>query len=77
MSYIYIYMGALYIYIYDISRLRIKPSHPSYLPTKMEQTECSETSAYKIQAPGNYKEENIQHSEHGTILKSIYVVSQN
>ena len=28
---------------------------------KMEQTECFETSAYKIQAPGNYPEENIQH----------------
>ena len=27
---------------------------------KMEQTECSETSAYKIQMPGNYPEENIQ-----------------
>jgi hypothetical protein len=27
---------------------------------KMEQTECSETSAYKIQTPGNYPEENIQ-----------------
>jgi hypothetical protein len=26
----------------------------------MEQTECSETSAYKIQTPGNYQEENIQ-----------------
>jgi len=26
----------------------------------MEQTECSETSAYKIQTPGNYPEENIQ-----------------
>jgi len=26
----------------------------------MEQTECSETSAYKIQMPGNYPEENIQ-----------------
>ena len=24
----------------------------------MEQTECSETSAYKIQTPGNYPEEN-------------------
>jgi hypothetical protein len=30
---------------------------------KMEQTECSETSAYKIQMPGNYPEENIQHSK--------------
>jgi hypothetical protein len=25
-------------------------------------TECSETSAYKIQTPGNYPEENIQHN---------------
>ena len=25
----------------------------------MEQTECSKTSAYKIQMPGNYPEENI------------------
>jgi len=37
---------------------------------KMEQTECSETSAYKIQALGNYPEENIQHTEHGESLKS-------
>ena len=36
----------------------------------MEQTECSETSAYKIQMPGNYPEENIQHTEHGESLKS-------
>jgi len=27
---------------------------------KMEQTECSEMSAYKIQTPGNYPEESIQ-----------------
>jgi len=32
----------------------------TYLPLKMEQTESSETSAYKIQTPGNYPEENIQ-----------------
>jgi hypothetical protein len=37
---------------------------------KMEQTECSEMSAYKIQATGNYREENLQHSEHGESLKS-------
>jgi len=37
---------------------------------KMEQTECSETSAYKIQTPGNYPEENMQHTEHGESLKS-------
>jgi hypothetical protein len=37
---------------------------------KMEQTECSETLAYKIHTPGNYPEESIQHSEHGKSLKS-------
>jgi hypothetical protein len=30
---------------------------------KMEQIECSETSAYKIQTPGNHPEENIQQTE--------------
>jgi len=37
---------------------------------KMEQAESSEISAYKIQTPGNYPEESIQHSEHGERLKS-------
>jgi len=37
---------------------------------KMEQTECSETWAYKIQTLRNYLEENIQHTEHGESLKS-------
>jgi len=37
---------------------------------KMEQTECAEKSAYKIQKPGNFPEENIQHSEKGENLKS-------
>ena len=37
---------------------------------KMEQTECSETSAYKIQTLGNYPEENMQHTEHGESFKS-------
>ena len=41
----------------------------AYLPMKMEDTECSETSAYKIQTPGNYPEESIQHSEQGKNLK--------
>ena len=36
---------------------------------KTEQTECSETSAHKIQTPGNNPEESIQHSEHGESLK--------
>ena len=46
----------------------------TYLPMKMEQTECSETSAYKIQMPGIYPEESIQHSEHGESLKSRIMV---
>jgi len=36
---------------------------------KMEQTACSETSAYKIQTPGNYPEENIQQSVGFFIIK--------
>jgi hypothetical protein len=36
----------------------------------MEKTECSEKSTYKIQTPGNYPEENVQHTEHGESLKS-------
>ena len=37
----------------------------------MEQTECSETSAYKIQTPGNYPEENIQQ----TVTKFVQATS--
>jgi len=40
------------------------------IPAYEDGTECSETSAYKIQTPGNYPEESIQHSEHGESLKS-------
>jgi hypothetical protein len=36
----------------------------------MEQTECSETSAYKIQTPGNHPKERIKHSKRGENLKS-------
>jgi hypothetical protein len=32
----------------------------TYPPMKMEGTECFETSAYKIQTPGNYPEESKQ-----------------
>jgi len=35
---------------------------------KMEQTECSEMSAYKIQTPGCYPEERIQ-------LNKFYIIS--
>jgi hypothetical protein len=36
----------------------------------MEQTGCSETSVYKLQTPGNYPKESIQHLEQGESLKS-------
>ena len=42
----------------------------TYRPMKMEQTECSETLAYKFETPRNYPEESIQLSEHGESLKS-------
>jgi hypothetical protein len=41
---------------------------------EMEQTECSETSANKIQSPGNYPKERIQPSEPGERLKSRHLV---
>ena len=40
----------------------------------MEQTECSEMSAYKLQTPGNYPKESIQHTEHGESLKSRILI---
>jgi hypothetical protein len=42
----------------------------THLPMKMEQTECSETSSYKIQTPRNNPEESIQHLQHDESLKS-------
>jgi len=46
----------------------------TYLPMQMEETECSEMFAYKIQTPGNYPEESIQHSEQGESLKSRFII---
>jgi hypothetical protein len=43
-------------------------------PMQMEQTECSETSAYKIQTPGNYPKIRIRHSQHGESLKSRTII---
>jgi len=52
--------------------------HSPYLPAYENGTECSETSTYKIQTPGNYPEESIEHSEHGDSLKSrIHVKNLN
>jgi hypothetical protein len=39
-------------------------------PTKMEETECSDRLAHKIQTSGNHPKERIQCSEHGKSLKS-------
>jgi hypothetical protein len=39
---------------------------------KMEQTECSETSAYIIQTLGNYPGESIQHSLNHFKLSSVH-----
>jgi hypothetical protein len=36
----------------------------------MEQTECSETLAFKLPTSVNHPEESIRHSEHGESLKS-------
>ena len=41
-----------------------------HLPAYDDGTECSETSAYKVQTPGDKPEEGIQHLEHGESLKS-------
>jgi len=38
---------------------------------KMEQTECSKTSAFKIQTPGNNPKESIQHSERESLKSRI------
>jgi hypothetical protein len=42
---------------------------PAYT-TNEDGTECSETSAHKIQKPGNHRKERIQHSQQGESLKS-------
>jgi len=38
---------------------------------KMEESECSEKSAHKIQTPENHPKERIEHSEQDESLKSI------
>jgi hypothetical protein len=64
----------LFPYKYPKHFSNLVHSTHAYLPMKMEQTECSETSAYKIRTPGNYPEESIQYSEHDEILKSRIVI---
>jgi len=43
----------------------------SYLPAYEDGTECSETSAYKIQMPRNYPEESIQHLLFNSVISVI------
>jgi hypothetical protein len=57
------------LFLYKYSNI-LNPDHSSYLPSYKDVTECSKMLAYKIQTPGNYQEESIQHSEHGKSLKS-------
>jgi hypothetical protein len=49
----------------------------TYLPTNMGQRECFETSAYKIQTPGNYPEESIQRDLylHHKFLHAMYITN--
>jgi hypothetical protein len=44
-----------------------------YPPVKMEPTEGSETSAFNIQTPGKYQEENIPYLQHGESLKTTII----
>jgi len=43
----------------------------AHLPAYADGTECSETSAYKIQKPANQPKESIKHSGHGESLVEI------
>jgi hypothetical protein len=46
----------------------------TYLPMKLEETECSETAAYEIQTPENYPEQSTRHSEQSESLKSEWLL---
>jgi len=48
----------------------LKSSNSSYLTAYEDEIKCSKTSAYKIQTPGNYSEENIQQM----CLSLVYIV---
>jgi len=43
----------------------------------MEQTECPETSAYKLQTPGNYPKESIQQLYQYVVIRSYFKVFRN
>jgi len=54
----------------DLAR---RESFYTYPPMKMDQTECSETSAYKIQTPGNYPEENTHKTNIIKLFRSNHI----
>ena len=65
----------------DVSKHSVSSSYASrcrmstfYTYLHMKIGQCSETSAYKIQTPGNYPEESIQHTEHGESLESRILI---
>jgi hypothetical protein len=45
--------------------------------TYEDRTECSETSAHKIQTPGNHPNEGTQHSEHGESKKKKKILKSS
>ena len=49
-------------------------SVPSSLPMKMEQIECSETSAYIIQTPVNYPKKNIFRTRRKFEIKNTLIL---
>jgi len=48
------------LFPYDTATYLKPRSFYTHLPAYEDGTECSETSAYKIQTPGNYPEESVQ-----------------
>jgi hypothetical protein len=60
------FTGSYFYTVFHVNALLVSLSYyildlklHSYPPMKMEQTVCSETSAYKIQTPGNCPEERL------------------
>ena len=64
-----------YVFFWVVPRLLNYVCSSYHLPMKVEQIECSETSAYIIHTPGNYAKENIIYSEHDESLKSRILFS--
>jgi len=49
----------------------------AHLPAYEDGTECSETSAYKLQTPGNYPKESVQHVSlnlYNNVMQNLVVI---